>query len=486
MNIQLTKEDKIFFILCLVLGIVAEQSFFHGRIGVSYLVFIASFYSVFYWKYRKFSFFNKKMGLLLFMCIWALSTGFLLYSNLILYVINSFIIPCLVIFHIIIITTKFPASWHSFAFAESTLRKLAEGIKYSFAFLSLGPNRIKNGLNEEARQIVKRIVIGLGISVPLLFVIIQLLISADGQFEQVLGSLPNWIAGLQLGDELFRLAVIFSYTLGFFGLLQVLSRRAQLPATVKLDISIIWDSVIVLTVLVLLNLVYGLFTIVQFRYFFGEALQSGYTYAQYARRGFFELLIVTVFNLSILTAALSFVKEQNKGIKLFIKLLLTLLVLFSGVMLYSAVIRLLMYEESYGFTFLRVLAHSFMIFLMIILAYTLARVWLERLSLRHFYIISALLYYSVINIVNIDQFVVDRNMNRYEQTGKIDVSYLNSLSYEGVAGLADLYKQDKRVPMLGGILRERKQEFENSHENWQSYNFSRQRAFEKLESLDLE
>src|SRR5690625_6827275 len=96
----------------------------------------------------------------------------------------------------------------------------------------------------------------------------------------------------------------------------------------------------------------------------------------------------------------------------------------SGVMLTSAFKRLSLYEQAYGFTMDRFLAHAFMIFLMVIFAYTFIRVWVKRISLIHFYLIVGLIFYTVLNVINVEQFIVDKNLERYEQTGKIDVNTL--------------------------------------------------------------
>ena len=80
-----------------------------------------------------------------------------------------------------------------------------------------------------------------------------------------------------------------------------------------------------------------------------------------------------------------------------------------------------------------------MIFLMIIFAYTLVKIWLEKLSLFHFYFIASLVYYVGMNVVNIDRIVVEQNITRYEETGKIDIQYLNNLSFTGKLRLLQLY-----------------------------------------------
>ena len=241
-----------------------------------------------------------------------------------------------------------------------------------------------------------------------------------------------------------------------------------------------------LTVLLLLDLVYILFVAIQFRYFFNGTLNEGFTYAEYARRGFFELLFVTLINLTITTGVIHFTKNVQGLLKKAIRMALTVLVLSSGVLLISAFMRLTMYEDAYGFTFTRVLVHSFMIFLMVIFAYTLVKIWLEKLSLFHFYFIASLIYYVGINTVNFDKIVVDRNIDRFETTGKIDINYLNSLSSTGILGLIEIYEEKPDVPGLKDLLKQCKTDREYLKSNsWQSHNLAKHKAYVKLGELDL-
>ncbi|MED3563161.1 DUF4173 domain-containing protein, partial [Bacillus xiapuensis] len=244
-------------------------------------------------------------------------------------------------------------------------------------------------------------------------------------------------------------------------------------------------GVIAITVLVLMNVVYLLFAIVQFKYLFSGTLKGDFTYAEYARKGFFELLFVSLINLSITIIVVNFVNRTTKVTKLLTQLLLTILILSSGVMLLSASMRLSIYEEAYGFSFIRVLSHSFMIFLAVIFVYTLIKIWIEKLSLFHFYFITALVYYSAINIIDLNQIVVKQNIARYEQTGKIDVHYLNNLSSTGVLGLIDLFEKDQNIPDLRKVLVERKNEMMRDDTPWQSYNLKKALVKEKLNGINL-
>ena len=69
---------------------------------------------------------------------------------------------------------------------------------------------------------------------------------------------------------------------------------------------------------------------------------------------------------------------------------------------------------------------------------------------------------------------------------KIDIHYLNSLSYTGVLGLIDLYEENSQLPGLKNILLERKNEAKFDTIPWQSYNLKRVQANQELGKLQLE
>ncbi|MBU8880563.1 DUF4173 domain-containing protein [Bacillus sp. FJAT-29790] len=485
MELKIEKIDWLFLLLCLFVGIIAEEAFFRNQIGVSYFVFIAIFYMLFFWRFRTFSFTHQRLGYLVLISIWLLAAGYYLYDTTLFYTLNILVIPALVIFHLALITSPKKIEWNNLFFIVYTILRLVDGIRYSAIFTIHFARLLKRSSNEKHYNVWKKILIGMAISVPFLFVVLNLLISADTQFERLLGSLPELLSFR--ADNIFRLVIVLIYTFGFFGFMQVLLQKNihfyKREGTLK---PIAMDGIITLTVLLLLDLVYVLFVAVQFRYFFSGTLDNGFTYAEYARRGFFELLFVSLINLTVTTVVIHFTKSVQGFLQKTIRLALTVLVLSSGILLVSAFMRMTMYEDAYGFTFTRVLVHSFMIFLMVIFAYTLVKIWLQKLSLFHFYFIASLIYYAGINIVNIDKIVVDQNIARFELTGNIDIHYLNHLSSTGILGLIDLYENKPDVAGLHELLKQRKAERENlKSDSWQSHNLERKKAYEKLGELNL-
>jgi hypothetical protein len=485
MEIHVNKQDWLFLFLCLLLGILAEESFFRGLIGISYLVFIMAFYAAFFWRFRRFSFSHQRFGYLIVICIWLLSAGYVLNENILFYILNIVGIPVLVIFHLVLVTSPKNFRWNQPAFIPFLFTRLIDAIKYNAAFTASFGKLTKSGVNNNKLIIWKKILIGVVISLPILAVVLRLLMTADSQFALLVGDIPSLFQVVD-AEGVMRLIVVLICMGAFFGLMQVMFiKHIKVMKRKEGQVSLKLDTIISITVLFLINLVYILFTIIQFRYFFSGHLQGDFTYAEYARKGFFELLFVTLINLTITTVVLSFGDGGKNGIRNLRQVLLTILVLSSSIMLSSAFLRLSMYEEAYGFTFTRVLVHSFMIFLVIILTYTMVKIWVEKLSLFHFYFITALIYYTTINVIDLDRIVVKENITRYQEAGKIDASYLSNLSATGVLGLIDLYERGENIPHLGEILREKQTNARDEQHSWQSYNLKRERVAQKLIELQF-
>jgi hypothetical protein len=484
------KHEWYFFLACLCLGIAAEQIIESFNGGVSLIMFLGTFYSVFLLRFRYQAFTNIRLGTLLMICTWILASTYLLYSNSFFQFINIFILSFLVITQLVLITGSRRAIWYHWSFLAIVMKSIGASIIYSKNIISTFVNQSKKGVNEHSYQVIKKIFIGLIISGPILFIVLILLSSADVEFRRIVFNIPGDMFQIEFGEKFIRFVAVIFFTFAFFSLMQVLfHKHVRFEQNIGAQRSFSWDPIIIWTLLISLNAVYLLFTVVQFRYLFTDRLVNGFTYAEYARRGFFELLMVTILNLSILVIVLAYMKHHHIWKKQMTRVLLTFLVTFTGVMLVSSFLRLMMYEGAYGFTFSRVLAHSFMLYLMIVLFYTFLKIWIDRLSLAHFFLLSGLIYYTALNVININQLVVTENLERYNKTGKVDIHYLDSMSYTGWLGLIELYEANPDIPELEKLLKERKLEatIDGIHDvtPWWDWNWSREKAYAKLIKLKI-
>lgn len=482
---RLVRNEGLFFFICLGLGILAEELLFKGAIGVSGPLFIVVFYFVFFFKLSCNRFLGQRLNLLIFLCIWSMGFSYMLYTNPILRGLNYLVIPFLIIVQITLSSNSKRLKWYKLSFIGYLFSKLGSALNYNQRFIKGIFQKVFKGVKEETFHLTKKILVGLCLAGPIGLVATGLLMSADLKFANLMNQLPQW-AVLWINQEVvLRFLLILFITFGFFGYFKAEEQNGSDLNQAEAKLLIKWDGVVTLIVLITLNGVYTLFSLVQFKYFFGQTLQGDLTYAVYARRGFAELIIVTVLNLTVLVSVLSFVKLTRSKLGTVIQFMLSLLVGYSGVLLVSAYIRLSMYEEAYGFTMLRLLVQAFMIFLTLIFVYTLITIWLRQLSLVRFYLLSSLIFYGLLNLVPLDQMVIQNNLKRFEQSGKIDVNYLNRMSSSGVMSLINLYHTRPDLPGLRETLERDKIEAVNDRASWRSYNLEKQQANKQLKELVL-
>jgi hypothetical protein len=294
---------------------------------------------------------------------------------------------------------------------------------------------------------------GVLIAFPLLLVLGALLASADLIFRQSLGSLFDWFKIENLFEFSFRttyIAILSYFLAGAF--IHAIARSSEIT-TIKSDEPLFnpfLGKVEAFIILISVNLLFFGFIFIQFRYFFaGQAniTFDGFTYAEYARRGFFELVAVAVISLGIHYLLSMITKRDRLSTRRIFSALGVLLILQVGVMLFSAFRRLSLYEAAYGFTVLRTITHIFMIWLGVLLA-TVALMEIfnqfRRLALVLFLILFG--FTLTLNLVNVDRFIASRNIEHAIAGHPLDANYLiRNLSHDSIPALF-AYSQAEATP----------------------------------------
>ena len=477
------REIRLLGVLALIAGIVFDYLFYGKAIGVSYPLFAVVFYCLFWVASRGQISFQIDFGWFLFIPILLLSVAFAIHSNTVLLVINFILIPPLLFLQTTLLVYRY--EWSKVRFVVRFLGRLLRHIfesapKVFLEVTSLA--KVADRIAPEKHKTLKNIFIGLIISAPLLVIVIALLVAADTVFQNIVANMLKPLESISSIPFAQRVGVIGIIATLLFGYLAVVLKAQveRISESVERDRGA-WNATIVATVLVMVNAVYILFCVIQFTYLFGgeENIRSipDYTYAEYARHGFFELIIVTVINLSILLIGLHFTENDGKLDRL-VHGLRCLLVLCTAIMLYSAHLRLNLYEEAYGYTYARIFAHTFIGLLCVLFMLTLYKLWRKELPLVKAFAIAALLTYTVLNYVNVDAIIARKNIDRYLKTDKIDLAYLQELSYDAIPELTRLRvtgDEDMTAKNLSAFLRDKGAEL-RSESPWQSYNLSKARA----------
>jgi uncharacterized membrane protein YfcA len=166
---------------------------------------------------------------------------------------------------------------------------------------------------------------------------------------------------------------------------------------------------------------------------------AGLTYAEYARSGFAQLVVVAALTLAVVAGALRWARTADRGQERTLRALLGLLCLLALVVLASALHRLGLYEQAYGFTRTRLAVHALLLFggaLFALVVGALAsdrRGWLAQAT-----VLLAAFAGLAFWLGDPDRRIAAHNVERYEATGRIDVRYLAGLSADAVPEFARL------------------------------------------------
>lgn len=259
---------------------------------------------------------------------------------------------------------------------------------------------IKNKMKSKNSKVLY-VVLGLVIAFPIFMVVLPLLISADAVFRNMTERL---LEHLRLGNILL---VIFMWAFMFLASYCILSYLCKKTINQEVKDGRRGEPMIAITIATLLTLLYLVFSVIQIVYLFmgNMTLPSGYTYAEYAREGFFQLLAVSVLNLIFVLIGLGCFKESKvlKGI-------LTVMSLCTYIMIASSAMRMIIYIRWYYLTFLRIfvlwgLAVLFLLFTGIIIS-----IIKEGFPLFRYSMVTVTLCYMVLSFCHPDYFIARVNV----------------------------------------------------------------------------
>ena len=229
-----------------------------------------------------------------------------------------------------------------------------------------------------------------------------------------------------------------------------------------------------------LDALFALFVAVQVAVLFGGddyvRDSAGLTYAQYAREGFGQLVVVGALTLAVLAGALRWARTETAGQARALRALLCALCLLTLVVLASALHRLGLYEQAYGFTRARLAVHGLLLFggvifgLVVVALATDRRGWLAQAT-----VLLAAAAALVFWVSDPDRRIAAHNVDRYEATGRIDTGYLSRLSADAVAPLMAL-----PAPLRERAVADQRARLAGERDGFAGANVSRSRARDVL------
>lgn len=334
-----------------------------------------------------------------------------------------------------------------------------------------------NELPREGRlRHLRPALLGVVLAAPILVVFAGLFASADQVFSNVLTSMFAFNAET-VASHTFLFCLWAALAAGYLRW-SLLGRPVALQAAAT---SARLGIIPIAVVLGLLNLLFMLFVVVQLRYFFGGAgiveETTGLTYAEYARRGFFELVTASGLVLPVLLGANHLVRGEAPGHIALYRRLAALLLVLLAVVVASALERMRLYVAAFGLSEDRLYATACMVFLAGVLAWfgwTVLRGKHQRFAfgaLMHGFAVLAGLH-----VMNPDAFIVRTNLHRPAAERPFDVEYALTLGADAVPPLVEALPRlplADRCVVAASLL----QRWDADHvSDWRTWNWSRSRA----------
>jgi hypothetical protein len=293
------------------------------------------------------------------------------------------------------------------------------------------------------------IFLGLVTSLPLTFIVLSLLLEADDSFKTFINSIFNNINfSLNIPKNIFKLILIYIFSSFIFSIIYSNIKNYDneyCDDKNSIDSLKIFNSTILYGMVTPIYVIYLTFFIFQLNYFlsaFMDRLPEGFSYAEYARRGFFELVAVAVINLFVMILLNVFCKYENKK-PVLLKIYIMLLAVFTEILIITALSKMIMYISTLGFTSLRVYTSWFMILLALFFLLFIIKEINENINFFKAFCVIFIIMFSTISFGKIDFFIARFNIELYKNniTKEIDIYTLAELSNDAVIAI-DAYTDD--------------------------------------------
>lgn len=287
------------------------------------------------------------------------------------------------------------------------------------------------------------VLLGVVIAVPILAIMIPLLMRSDAAFEGLLDLLPEFNFTEAYATVLFGGllgCVLYTRTVA----LVRLAPEVPMEASQRRGLSHLTMN----TVLYAVCGLYVVYLFSQLAYFvggFSGILPEGYSLAEYARRGFFEMAWLCAINLTVMVLGISVTEKRDGKTPISTRIACLFIGMVTLFLVFTAGAKMLLYIGGYGMTRMRVLTMVIMIFLGFATAVVCVWLFAPKVPYMKILVISALVIGAAVLWTDVDSVVAGYNVDAY-LTGKletVDVDHLSGLGSGAVPHLDRLAAEAK-------------------------------------------
>ena len=295
-------------------------------------------------------------------------------------------------------------------------------ILFIFPFRSFGAlfRALSSKSSKKGSAVLLKTIIGMAIAI-IPTVLVFAFLSYDADFLKILDDIFSFDSE-EVGDTI--LSLFFCVPLGMYGFglyassqKKVLQNKmtAQSCQTGLQKAKILPQLTATVAVLPIVFL-YVVFFISQWKYYvsgFTGILPQNFSYAQYARQGFFELCSVSVINLILIVAIAFFMKRGKNGGSVVLKIVATVFCLCTLILISTAIAKLVMYIDCYGLTQKRVYAMWLMTLIGIVFLLIALGQFLRKMKVVALCVSVAIVMFAALSVGNVNALCARYNADRY-------------------------------------------------------------------------
>ena len=309
------------------------------------------------------------------------------------------------------------AKWGLGKFAATIPEVLLSSLEESIRPIQDMAGFTKKEQSQGTRRVIY-VLLGMLLALPLFLIMAALLSSADVLFRQITDAVLGFI---NLGNVF---GVVFRVVLCYFATYMLVASLCQKKICENVRDHRRGEPILAITVTSMLSLMYLVFSVIQiFGLFLGQMqLPEGYTYAMYAREGFFQLLAVSILNLVIVLFCMAFFRESKM-----LKGVLTVMSLCTFIMIASSAVRMILYISTYDLTFLRILVLWGLAVLSLLFLGIVIQIFKQEFPLFRYGMVVVTVFYLGLAFSHPDLIIAKYNLE-YSSKDPIDIQYLSRLS----------------------------------------------------------
>lgn len=292
--------------------------------------------------------------------------------------------------------------WGILNYFSGMLRMLGSPFSYFFCVFQDGYAYIKQ--RDKKKSTFLYILIGVAIAVPFLILLIYILAQADMIFKYIVDkSIGSW--RLSVNTIEFIVMIVAMIVIYYSMFCRITMQPPKLACEEKKSV----EPMIGITFCGLLTALYAVFSVIQILSpFLGkQMLPEGYSYAEYARQGFFQLIFVAALNLLIVLICNRIFAKSH-----ILRTLLTVMCGCTYIMIASSAIRLLMYIQVYHLSYMRVLALFALLNLVCLFAGTIVYLYKHTFPLVNYMIVLCGGIYILFSFSHPDTWIMRYNLNQ--------------------------------------------------------------------------